>query len=230
MAGVRYSIENPNIYFDINVNGFINILEQAIKNNVKKVVYASSSSVYGLNSKVPFTETDIIDKCNSPYAASKYTMEILAQTYNQLYNLSLIGLRFFTVYGPRGRPDMAPYKFLTAINNQEKFNKYGDGKSSRDYTYIDDIIDGIILSLENDNINCAIYNLGNSIPISLNKFIETCENIIGKKAIYNQINKQIGDVPITYANIDKAKNELNYSPKISLLEGLKKTYEYICLN
>lgn len=227
MAGVRYSIEHPKIYVDVNINGFINILEQARKVGVKQIVYASSSSVYGLNSKVPFLETDIIEKCNSPYAVSKYTMEILAKTYNQLYKIPLIGLRFFTVYGPRGRPDMAPYKFLTAIKKQEYFNKYGNGESSRDYTYIDDIIDGIILALNNDNINCEIYNLGNSNPISLNKFINICEEVTQKKAIFKQLDNQLGDVPITYANIEKAKNELNYNPKISLQEGLTRLYKSI---
>ena len=228
MAGVRYSINNPKLYFDVNVNGFINILEQSVKNNVESIIYASSSSVYGLNEKVPFSENDKIETCNSPYACSKISMEQLAKTYFQLYKIKSIGLRFFTAYGPRGRPDMAPYKFLKAIMNNKSFDKYGDGSSSRDYTYISDIVQGIINALENkNNIQCEIYNLGNSDPVSLNTFIEYCEKVSNKKAIFNQIDNQLGDVPKTYANISKAKKDLNYEPKIKLLDGLKKTYNYL---
>ena len=155
-------------------------------------------------------------------------MEQIAKTYYQLYNISSIGLRFFTVYGPRGRPDMAPYKFLNAIMNDTTFNKYGDGSSSRDYTYIDDIVQGIIGAMENKNdIKCDIYNLGNSSPVSLNTFIEYCEKVTNKKAKFNQIENQLGDVPKTYANIDKARRDLNYEPKTELLDGLKKTYHYL---
>jgi len=224
MAGVRYSLEHPKLYVKTNIEGFIHILEEARKNNVKQIVYASSSSVYGLNKKVPFTENDPIKKCNSPYACSKIAMELFAKTYNQLYNMNLIGLRFFTVYGPRGRPDMAPYKFLKAISEGKTFQKYGDGTSSRDYTYIDDIVSGVIASLENDNIECEIYNLGNSNPVSLNEFIGLCEKVVGKKAKYEQIENQLGDVPKTYADISKANKDLNYNPQIKLLEGLEKTF------
>ena len=228
MAGVRYSIENPKIYFDVNVNGFINILEQSVKNNVAQIVYASSSSVYGLNEKVPFSENDKIETCNSPYACSKICMEQIAKTYYQLYNINTIGLRFFTVYGPRGRPDMAPYKFLKAIMNDKPFTKYGDGTSSRDYTYIDDIVSGIIGSLENKKkIKYGIYNLGNSSPVTLNTFIEYCEKVTNKKAIIKQIENQLGDVPKTYANIDNAKNDLDYFPKTELIDGLRNTYIYL---
>lgn len=228
MAGVRYSIENPKIYFDVNVNGFINILEQSVKNNVEQIVYASSSSVYGLNEKVPFSEDDKIETCNSPYACSKISMEQIAKTYYQLYNIKTIGLRFFTVYGPRGRPDMAPYKFLKAIMNNEHFTKYGDGSSSRDYTYIDDIVSGIIGSLENKKkIQYGIYNLGNSSPVSLNTFIEYCEKVTNKKAKFNQIENQLGDVPKTFANITKAKEDLDYDPKTKLLDGLRNTFHYL---
>ena len=228
MAGVRYSIDNPKIYVKNNIEGFVHILEECVKNNIKNVVYASSSSVYGLNKKVPFSEDDIINNCNSPYATSKLAMENFASTYSQLYDISCIGLRFFTVYGPRGRPDMAPYKFLKAIINQEKFLKYGNGSSSRDYTYIDDIINGIIGALDNKKkVKCEIYNLGNSSPVSLNNFINICEQVCNKKSTYYQIENQLGDVPHTYADISKAKEDLNYNPKISLEEGLKHTYEYI---
>ena len=225
MAGVRYSLENPLLYETTNIGGFINILEECRKNNVKHIVYASSSSVYGLNTKVPFSEDDPIEKCNSPYACSKLCMEYYAKTYNQLYNLSNIGLRFFTVYGPRGRPDMAPYLFLNAIKNNIKFKKFGDGSSSRDYTYVDDIVSGIIGATDNkNNIKCKIYNLGNSSPVSLNEFIETCEKVTNKKAIFEQCSEQLGDVQHTYADISKAKNDLNYDPKTSLEEGLQNFY------
>jgi UDP-glucuronate 4-epimerase len=228
MAGVRYSIENPKIYARVNIEGFINLLNQSVKVNVKNFVYASSSSVYGLNEKVPFSEDDDIVSCNSPYAASKRAKEVFAKTYNQLYGMPLIGLRFFTVYGPRGRPDMAPYKFLKAIMDGTEFKKYGDGSSMRDYTYIDDIVSGIISALENkNNLSCEIFNLGNSDPVSLNTFINTCEKVSNKKALYKTIENQLGDVPKTYADIKKAKKLLDYDPKTNLEDGLRKTYEWL---
>lgn len=228
MAGVRYSIENPKIYCDTNIKGFIHLLEESVRNNVKQIVYASSSSVYGLNTKVPFEENDKIETCNSPYACSKMAMELYAKTYTQLYPISCIGLRFFTVYGPHGRPDMAPYKFMKAIMEDKPIDKYGDGTSSRDYTYIDDIVSGIIGALENKKEKkCEIYNLGNSSPISLNEFIENCEEICGKKAIINQLGEQLGDVPHTYACINKAKEDLDYKPSIGLKNGLKNLHDYL---
>ena len=228
-AGVRYSLEEPAYYVDVNVSGFIHIMEEARKNNIKNIVYASSSSVYGLNTKLPFSEDDLIETPNSPYASSKVAMEIFAKTYHQLYHLNLIGLRFFTVYGPRGRPDMAPYKFLKAISEGTEFNKFGDGTSSRDYTYIDDIVSGVVAALDNKcNVKCEVYNLGNSSPISLNDFILTCEKVVGKPAKYKQLEDQLGDVPHTYADISKAKRDLGYEPKVGLEEGLKKTYTTLC--
>lgn len=228
MAGIRYSIENPTLYSKVNIEGFVNLLDQSVKVGVKNFVYASSSSVYGLNNTTPFSETDDISLCNSPYAASKRCKEIFASTYNQLYGLPLIGLRFFTVYGPRGRPDMAPYKFLKAIADSTEFKKYGNGTTMRDYTYIDDIVDGIINAIINkNNLKCEVINLGNSKPITLNLFIETCEKITNKKAIYTTIENQIGDVPMTFANIDKAKKLLDYNPKTNLEEGLTNTYNWI---
>ena len=227
MAGVRYSIQNPKIYVKVNIEGFIHILEEARINNVKQIVYASSSSVYGLNKKVPFSEEDKIETCNSPYATSKMAMELYAKTYHQLYNLNLIGLRFFTVYGPRGRPDMAPYKFLKAISEETTFQKYGDGTSSRDYTYIDDIVNGVVASLDNKKqLQCEIYNLGNSSPVTLNEFIKICEKVVGKKSDFEQIGNQLGDVPHTYADISKAKRDLDYEPKVGLEEGLR----IMCIN
>lgn len=228
MAGVRYSIENPEIYVKVNVQGFINLLEQAVKNNIKNFVYASSSSVYGLNKKIPFNEEDIIETCNSPYAASKRTMEIFAKTYNQLYKIPLIGLRFFTVYGERGRPDMAPFKFLNAIHTGSTFKKFGNGESMRDYTYISDIVSGIISALDNrNNLSCEIFNLGNSNPIKLNTFIDICEKITQKKAIYEEIEDQSGDVPVTFSDISKAKKLLDYHPKVDIVQGLTNTYQWI---
>ena len=228
MAGVRYSIQHPKLYVDVNINGFINILEQARKISVKQIVYASSSSVYGLNKKVPFNEDDVIETPNSPYASSKMAMELYAKTYHQLYGLNMIGLRFFTVYGPRGRPDMAPYKFLKAIMDGNTFQKYGDGTTSRDYTYVTDIVSGVVASIDNKkDMKCEVYNLGNSSPVSLNKFIETCEGVVGKEAIYKEIEDQLGDVPHTYADISKAKRDLEYEPKVKLEEGLKYTYDSI---
>ena len=226
MAGVRYSLQNPKIYVKVNIEGFIHILEEAVKNNIKDIVYASSSSVYGLNTKIPFSETDVIETCNSPYASSKMAMELFAKTYTQLYDINCIGLRFFTVYGPRGRPDMAPYKFMKAISEGTEFNKYGDGTSSRDYTYIDDIVDGVISGLDNKKgVKCEVYNLGNSSPVSLNEFIGLCEKVVGKKALYKQIDNQLGDVPHTYADISKAKRDLGYYPKVGLEEGLRLMYD-----
>lgn len=225
MAGVRYSIEHPEVYVDVNINGFINILEQARKVGVKQIAYASSSSVYGLNKKIPFSETDTIETPNSPYACSKMAMELYAKTYHQLYNLNMIGLRFFTVYGPRGRPDMAPYKFLKAIKDGTKFYKYGDGTSSRDYTYVSDIVSGVVASIDNKKeVKCEVYNLGNSSPVSLNEFIELCEKVVGKKGNYEQIENQLGDVPHTYADISKAKRDLDYKPRVKLEDGLRLMY------
>ena len=229
MAGVRYSLSNPEVYVKNNIIGTINLLNQSVAAKVKLFVYASSSSVYGLNT-VPFKENDCLEKMNSHYAVSKKSVEDFSRLYNQLYNLNVIGLRFFTVYGPSGRPDMAPYKFLNNIINEKEINVYGDGYSIRDYTYIDDIIDGIILSIENkNNDTCEVYNLGNNEPIILNEFIKTCEKIVGKKAIIKYIENQKGDVPITLADITKAKQNLGYNPKVKLEDGLIKTYKWLKL-
>lgn len=227
MAGVRYSIKNPKLYFDVNVNGFINILEQCVQNKVRKIVYASSSSVYGLNKKLPFSEEDKIESCNSPYACSKLSMEQIAKTYFQLYRIPSIGLRFFTVYGPRGRPDMAIDKFLRAIHNEKKITKYGSGETSRDYTYISDIVDGIYNSVLRKEKDYQIYNLGNSNNITLNDFISECEKVVSKKAKIENLGDQLGDVPHTYSNISKAKKDLNFDPKIKISEGLRLTFASI---
>jgi UDP-glucuronate 4-epimerase len=221
MAGVRYSIENPMEYTDVNINGLINLLEQAVNVKVKKILFASSSSVYGDNISIPFKETDIIDKQKSPYAVSKKSMEDFSRLYNKMYGLNILAFRFFTVYGPRGRPDMAPYKFLNKIKNNIPIDKYGDGSSMRDYTYIDDIIEGLYGAIVNDIPGFEIFNLGNSSPVSLNEFIEKCEEVCGEKAIINQMGMQQGDVEITYADISKSRELLGYDPKVKLEDGLK---------
>jgi UDP-glucuronate 4-epimerase len=224
MAGVRNSINNPSLYNDVNVRGMINLLEQN-KNLKIDFIYASSSSVYGNRNSFPFKEDDKINNLQSPYALTKFCMENYAELYHNLYNFQCIGLRFFTVYGPRGRPDMAPMKFLKAIHHQEKFQKYGNNDTFRDYTYIDDIIDGIMGALKYEKNENQIFNLGNNNMVSLNKFIQTCEKVVNKSAIYDVIEKQVGDVPMTCASIDKSKKYLNYEPKVDLYQGLQNTYE-----
>ena len=226
MAGVRYSLENPEIYYKTNVEGQAHLLNECVKSGCKKFIYASSSSVYGNNTKVPFCETDEINNLNSPYAVSKKNTEEIAKLYSKLYNIQTIGLRFFTVYGERGRPDMAPYKFLSKIMNKEPIDKYGIGNSYRDYTYISDIIDGIMGTLTTE-LKCTVFNLGNGTPITLNEFISLCEKITGNKAIINQMGDQMGDVPATYASIEHAKKEIGYSPKVKFEEGLERMYFWL---
>ena len=226
MAGVRYSTQNPILYSDVNINGFINIIEQC-RLVGSRLIYASSSSVYGLNKKIPFCEDDPIEQCNSPYAASKLSKEIFAKMYSQLHGIETIGLRFFTVYGPRGRPDMAPFIFLDRIRKGLPIDKYGDGNSMRDYTYVSDIVDGIISCIIfKMNNKHEIFNLGNENPITLNQFISVCEQVTGKDAIINSKDNQLGDVPVTYANISKAKKMLNYNPSVKLNVGLYNMYKY----
>lgn len=234
MAGVRNSIDNPKIYVDVNVNGTINILELAKEFNVKNVVYASSSSVYGNNKKTPFSEIDNVDYPISSYAATKKSGELLCHTYNNLHDINIACLRFFTVYGPRGRPDMAPFIFTKNISEENPINvfllnqnvlRFNDSKSSkRDYTYITDIVDGIIASL--DVKGYEIINLGNNRPIELNYFISLIEQNVGKKAQKIEKPMQPGDVEITYADISKAQKLLGYNPKVPIEEGLKKFVEW----
>jgi UDP-glucuronate 4-epimerase len=228
-AGVRNSIENPIKYCRTNIEGHINLLEQAVKNNVERFIYASSSSVYGLNQKVPFSESDTIDMPNSPYAVTKKSMEDFAKLYAQLYNLKTIGLRFFTVYGPYGRPDMAPYKFLRDIYIGQPLTKYGDGSSYRDYTFIEDIVNGIkgALEFKNQKENFSIYNLGNNNTVTLNEFIKVCEDTVNTKAVINQLGAQKGDVPKTMANISKAQQDFNFLPSTSIKVGLAITFNWV---
>lgn len=218
-AGVRPSIENPFLYTEVNKMGTVNLLKLSADSHVSKFVFGSSSSVYGMSAKIPFSEEDECQVIISPYGASKRATEIFVETFNKVYNLKSVVLRFFTVYGPRGRTDMAPALFAKAILEENIINQFGNGKTFRDYTYVDDIVDGIIKSIEAD-INFEIINLGNNKPILLTNFIVQLEEIIGKKAKINMFPKQPGDVEKTWANIEKAKRILNWQPKTNIREGL----------
>ena len=223
-AGVRYSLENPHVYIDSNVSGFLNILEACRAYPVKHLVYASSSSVYGSNEKVPFSVEDATDHPVSLYAATKKANELMAYTYSHLYNIPVTGLRFFTVYGPWGRPDMAYYKFANAISENKPIEVYNNGNMLRDFTYIDDIIEGLIAAINHTPSGSppfAVYNLGNNRPVKLTDFIETLENALGKKAEKIFMEMQPGDVPVTMADIDSTRRELGWQPKTSIAEGLK---------
>jgi UDP-glucuronate 4-epimerase len=226
-AGVRPSIENPYIYEKSNILGTLILLDLAVKHNIKNFVLTSSSSVYGNSKKIPFSETDNVDNPISPYAATKKACELLGYTFHHLHGLNVNVIRPFTIYGPRGRPDMAPFLFTTKIANEETIKKFGDGNTKRDYTFIDDFVEGYISALDKPQ-GYEIFNLGNNSPVSLNEFINTVEEVVGKKAIINQMPMQPGDVEITYANISKAQKLLGYNPKTSIKEGLKKLYEWYC--
>ena len=221
MAGVRPSIENPLLYEKVNVRGTMNILELMKKYNIKKFICASSSSVYGNNEKVPFSETDNVDFAISPYAATKKSCEVIGHSYHHLNNIDMAMLRFFTVYGPRQRPDLAIHKFTKAILKEEAIPFYGDGTTQRDYTYIDDIINGILKSInyvENNDKVYEIFNLGESQTISLKEMVEVLEEKIGKKAVLNKLPMQPGDVNRTFADISKAKTVLGYDPQTKFEE------------
>jgi len=219
MTGVRPSLEYPGLYYNVNVIGTLNVLEAMKANNIYNMIFASSSSVYGNNKKTPFSETDNVDYPISPYAATKKAGELLCHTYHYLYNFNINCLRFFTVYGPRQRPDLAIYKFTKALFDEAPINIYGDGLSSRDYTHIDDIVQGIIYAIEKlDGYN--IYNLGESNAVSLFELIQLLEKYTEKTAKINFLPLQAGDVYQTYADINKAKVQLGYSPNISLESGL----------
>ncbi len=225
-AGVRYSIENPDVYINTNIIGFYNILENIKKHKIEHLIYASSSSVYG-NNELPFKESNSTDNPISLYAATKKTDEILAQTYSNLYNIKCTGLRFFTVYGPFGRPDMAYFNFTKKIINKETIQLYNNGESLRDFTYIDDIVEGIIKVL--DNKKTKIYNIGNSNPIKMLDFINILkETLINNNLIEDyELNiellpKQLGDVDNTYADIKEIKKDFNYKPNTNIEDGLDK--------
>lgn len=231
-AGVRYSIENPQAYIDSNIQGFINILECCRDNPVKHLVYASSSSVYGKNETYPYTETDFVDNPVSLYAATKKSNELMAHVYSHLYQIPTTGLRFFTVYGPWGRPDMAYYKFTKMILEGKTIDVYNHGDLARDFTYIDDIVTGVVETLKaipeskDGQPAYEVYNIGNNQPVKLLDFIETLESVIGKVADKNMMPMQQGDVYATHANIDKLKSAVGFAPNTSLKEGLEKFYEW----
>jgi len=220
-AGVRPSIEDPLGYQDVNINGTLVMLEAARKSGLKKFVFASSSSVYGNNKKVPFAETDNVDYPISPYAATKKACELICHTYSHLYNMSIICLRFFTVYGPRQRPDLAIHKFARLIEADEPIPVFGDGSMRRDFTYIDDIIQGVIGAMNNCE-GYEIYNLGESRPVRLDTLISEIENALGKKAVINRQPEQPGDVRQTYADVAKAKERLGYDPQTEIAVGLER--------
>lgn len=225
MAGVRPSIENPILYQEVNCIGTQNLLEVMKEYGVKNLVMASSSSVYGNNKKVPFKETDIVDYAISPYAATKKSNEVMTHVYHKLFNMNVIMLRFFTVYGPRQRPDLAINKFTRLMLNDEEVTMFGDGTTSRDYTYIDDIVSGIYSSINyvlNNNDVYEIVNLGNSSPISLKEMINTIAEVLNKEPKIKEMPMQQGDVDIAYADISKAKEMLNYDPKTPFKEGIEK--------
>lgn len=220
-AGVRPSIENPEEYYKNNLIGTLNLLEAMRKANVKKMIFASSSSVYGNNKKVPFSETDNVDFPVSPYAASKKAAELLCHTYHHLYGFNIFCLRFFTVYGPRQRPDLAIHKFLALMLQNKSIPVFGDGNSSRDYTYIDDIVQGLLSAIDKVN-GYEIINLGESQTISLNFMINTLEQVTGIKTQRKYLSNMPGDVITTFADINKAKKILGYIPTWSFEKGIKK--------
>ena len=238
-AGVRYSIENPHVYIDSNIKGFMNILEACRHNGVKNISYASSSSVYGLNKSQPFKTSDHTDHPISLYAATKKSNEMMAHTYSHLYGIQTTGLRFFTVYGPYGRPDMAPMLFADAITNDRPIKVFNHGNMSRDFTYVGDIVDGIIKVIDNPakssdkfdannpdpSISTApyrIYNIGNNSPVQLLDFIKTLEKAIGKEATKNFMDIQPGDVVSTYADVSDLINDFGYKPDTSLEVGIER--------
>lgn len=236
-AGVRYSLENPNAYVDANIVGFMNILEGCRYNDVKHLVYASSSSVYGANEAMPFSVDDNVDHPLSLYAASKKANELMAHTYSHLYGLPTTGLRFFTVYGPWGRPDMAPFIFTKKILAGEPIDVFNHGNHKRDFTYIDDIVEGVIRTLDKVALGNSewsgaapdpstskapyrIYNIGSNNPVELSRFIEIIEERTGKKAQKNLLPMQPGDVQATYANVDGLINDVGYKPETSVEQGI----------
>lgn len=233
MAGVRPSIENPVLYQEVNCMGTQNILEEMKAHNVKNLVMASSSSVYGNCKEVPFKENMIVDFAISPYAATKKANEVMTHVYHKLFDMNVIMLRFFTVYGPKQRPDLAINKFTRLMLEDKEIPMFGDGTTSRDYTYIDDIVDGIIRScnyVENNNDVYEILNLGNSSPVSLKEMINTIGQAIGVEPKIKQLPMQPGDVDRTFADISKAKKLIGYNPKTSFKEGVENFVEWYKIN
>ena len=242
-AGVRYSLTNPHAYIDCNIVGFLNILEGCRHNDVKHLVFASSSSVYGANTNMPFSVHHNVDHPVSLYAATKKSNELMAHTYSSLYKLPCTGIRFFTVYGPLGRPDMALFLFTRAILENKPIDVFNHGKMKRDFTYIDDIVEGVVRLIDKvpepdpdwngDNPDSAtsyapyrIYNIGNNNPVELMKFIEVLEDCLGKKAKKNLLPIQPGDVPETYADVDDLAEDVGFKPATPIEEGIKKFVEW----
>jgi UDP-glucuronate 4-epimerase len=225
MAGVRYSIQHPGLYESVNVRGTLDVLEMARRYDVENVVFASTSSIYGARQQVPFREDDRVDWPVSPYAATKRACELLAYTYHHLHGLNFTALRFFTVYGPRGRPDMAPYLFTEAVFRGTELKMFGDGSSSRDYTYIDDVVQGIVAAIDR-LLGYEIINLGNSRTVLLRDFIALVEDLVGRKANVVQHPMPPGDVPRTCADISRAQRLLGYDPQTSFEEGLARFVDW----
>ncbi len=237
-AGVRYSIENPKSYIDSNVVGFLNILEGCRHNGVEHLVYASSSSVYGMNTKMPLNPHEGVDHPMSLYAATKKANEMMAHSYSNLYSLPTTGLRFFTVYGPWGRPDMALFLFTKNILEEKPINVFNYGKMRRDFTYIDDIVEGVVRVVKNtaapnpewdgdkpdpcsSSVPFRVYNIGNNQVVELSRYIEVIEEVVGKKAIYNYLPMQPGDVPATEADVDDLVRDVNFKPDTSIEVGIR---------
>ena len=224
-AGVRYSKENPQAYVDTNLNGFLQILELIRRHPSIPLTYASSSSVYGLNEKTPFVETDPTDTPSNLYGATKKSNELMAHAYHHLFGISAVGLRFFTVYGPWGRPDMAYFSFTDAILNGTPIRLYNQGKMKRDFTYIDDIIQGTVAAIDRVR-GCEIFNLGNHKPEEILTLVHLLEKKLGKKATVELLPAESGEVPITYADISKAEKVLGFKPQVSLDKGLDAFLEW----
>jgi len=235
-AGVRYSLENPDLYVKSNLTGFVNLLEESHQRKVPHFVYASSSSVYGANKKIPFSEKDNVDFPVSLYAATKKSNELIAHVYAHLYSLPVTGLRFFTVYGPWGRPDMALFKFCKAIINGEPIDVYNHGKMLRDFTYVDDIVAAIIQIMNAPPVDgqgssgtsapYRVYNIGNNQPVEVTRLIEVIEQQVGKKAKMNMLPMQPGDVPVTYADVDELARDIGYRPETSIEIGVSRFVEW----
>ena len=229
-AGVRPSIADPVAYQNVNYIGTQNVLEYARAKNIKQFVFASSSSVYGINPNVPWSESDQGLKPISPYAASKVACELLGHTYSHLFGIRFLALRFFTVYGPRQRPDLAIHKFAKLLLEEKPISVYGDGSTRRDYTFVHDIVDGIIAAMHYDKTDYEVINLGNNQTIKLIDLIKEMETAFGKKANLVYMEEQEGDVPITYADVSKALDLLNYQPKWKISDGLKEFAKWVHAN
>src|SRR5881227_4231136 len=225
-AGVRPSIQYPRLYYDTNVTGTLHLLEAARVTGVERFVFASSSSVYGASKRIPFSEDEHLTQTFSPYAATKIAGEFLCSTYSHLYNLRVVALRYFTVYGPRQRPDLAIHQFTRRIYAGQPIDQFGDGSTRRDYTYIDDVIQGTMAALKHDGSRYDIFNLGESDTIQLKELISAIENALGRKGKVNRPPEQPGDMPLTCADISKARKLLGYNPTMKFSEGLPKFIDW----